>query len=392
LGAKEHYLKGDLRSRWGEIRSDWCWIIDDNPPAYCRLRKTPVVRGSNWSDLDPQDKKLEIATTRILRLREAGLTIGMVGADFLRRRIAPLQQRGRPASEWKNPADIMRLRPGLINNFTILQHDFFMRELFKQEIDPEKREKAFTLPKHIVPLCNNSALSPIIAMMPRCNAHSVEVTWDVPSELNVRQFFDTTVEKPIRDEKKWLVRDTTEQELEFIARRVEEDQLAREAGEYGHTLAEHDEVQEEGLAGEGMLAGEDELAAPGEGVGPSGPAGESSSSEDEGSPFEESTESLPQAEPPTPAGRKRLRKLGEMAERQEVQQPPERRSMRSTTARTDATGASCAVPATGAGSSKTTTTTSAKRPRSPAPPPPPPRPEADFDFSTLSEEEEDEEE
>jgi hypothetical protein len=208
-GAKNQYLKGDLRPRWGEIRSEWCWIVDEDPPSFCEVRKTPAARVTHWGDLDPADKKLEIAVTRIWRLREAGLTIGMVGADFLRRRIAPLQQRGRPASDYKNPADIMRLRPGLVNNFTILQHDFIMHELFKRETDPEKIDKAFKLPKHIVPLRNNSALSAIIAVMPHCNAHSVEATWDVPPEEDVRRFFDTTVERPVREEK-WLVRDTTE--------------------------------------------------------------------------------------------------------------------------------------------------------------------------------------
>jgi hypothetical protein len=44
-----------------------------------------VVRGKDWSDLDPQDKKLTIAITRIHRLKVAGLTIEMVGADFPRR-------------------------------------------------------------------------------------------------------------------------------------------------------------------------------------------------------------------------------------------------------------------------------------------------------------------
>jgi hypothetical protein len=157
----------------------------------------------------------------------------------------------------------MRLRPGLVNNFTILQHDFIMHELFKRETDPEKIDKAFKLPKHIVPLCNNSALSAIIAAMPHCNAHSVKATWDVPPEEDVRRFFDTTVERPVKEEK-WLVRDTTEAELEFIARRVEEDRLAREAGEYGYTLAELDKAQEEeSLAEQGMLAGEGELVAPG---------------------------------------------------------------------------------------------------------------------------------
>lgn len=47
--------------------------------------------------LDPEDEKLTIAVTRIHRLRAAGLTIEMVGADFLRRRIAPLQNKLREA-------------------------------------------------------------------------------------------------------------------------------------------------------------------------------------------------------------------------------------------------------------------------------------------------------
>ena len=63
---------------------------------------------------------MRIAVTRILRLRLAGLTIGAVGADFLCRRITPLQERGRPTWEFKNAADIMRLRPGLNYNFTAL--------------------------------------------------------------------------------------------------------------------------------------------------------------------------------------------------------------------------------------------------------------------------------
>jgi hypothetical protein len=79
-----------------------------------------VVRGSDWSDLAAEDERLTIATTRILRLKAAGLTMEMIAFDFLRRRIAPLQSRGRPAWEYRNAADIMRLRPGLNNNLTAM--------------------------------------------------------------------------------------------------------------------------------------------------------------------------------------------------------------------------------------------------------------------------------
>ena len=91
----------------------------------------------------PEDDRLKIAITRILCLRLAGLTVGAVSADFLRRCIAPLQERRRPAWEFKNAADIMRLRPGLNFNFTVLELNAMLQELFKY--DPQ-HPKVFRLP------------------------------------------------------------------------------------------------------------------------------------------------------------------------------------------------------------------------------------------------------
>ena len=96
-GKKEAYLEGELCSKWDEWRADWCWIVEENPQPFTARRQTPIVRGNNWSNVAPEDDRLKIAVTRILRLRLAGLSVGAVGADFLRRRIAPLQERRRPA-------------------------------------------------------------------------------------------------------------------------------------------------------------------------------------------------------------------------------------------------------------------------------------------------------
>ena len=120
------------------------------------------------------DDRLRIVITRILCLRLAGLT---VGADFLRRCTAPLQERGRPAWEFKNSADIMRLRPGLNYNFTVLELDAMLLELFKR--DPQH---PFTLPRGVVPLCNNSSLDRIRAMMPLCDSHGIVPTWQEPAD------------------------------------------------------------------------------------------------------------------------------------------------------------------------------------------------------------------
>ena len=88
-GKKETYLEGEFRGKWEEWRADWCWIDEENPQPFTTRRQTPVARGSDWSDVAPEDDRLKIAVTRILRLRLVGLTVGAVGADFLRRRIAP---------------------------------------------------------------------------------------------------------------------------------------------------------------------------------------------------------------------------------------------------------------------------------------------------------------
>ena len=97
--------------------------MEENPPEFCRdVRWEPLLRGVDWSDLDPSDQKFLIATTRIRCLTEARLTLEMIAADFIRRRIAQLHNKGRSAWDFRNAADIMRLRTGLKHNFTMLGH------------------------------------------------------------------------------------------------------------------------------------------------------------------------------------------------------------------------------------------------------------------------------
>ena len=312
----------------------------------------------------PEDERLKIAITRILRLRLAGLTVGAVGADFLRRRIAPLQERGRPAWEFKNSADIMRLRPGLNYNFTILELDAMLLELFKR--DPQH---PFTLARGVVPLCNNSSLDRIRAMMPLCDSHGIVPTWQEPADDIVQAFLDNLEEVSVRaNEQKSLTRDTTDEELQRIATRAEEVAAVAAAGVFGFTVEEAEAAEAANLAERAEFIGEEE------------PAGEEEP---------EPSESLPQAEPPAPP-RRRLRRGGDAAGRQPGQQPPSR-ATRSTAASHVAAGAPHAAAATGAGSFRVTATTPAKRARDPTPPPRRTRGEPDFDLSTLSSDEEEEE-
>ena len=331
----------------------------------------------------PEDDRLKIAVTRILRLRLAGLTVGAVGADFLRRRIAPLQERRRPAWEFQNSADIMRLRPGLNFNFTMLELDAMLLELFKR--DPQH---PFMLPRSVIPLCNNSSLDRIRAMMPLCDSHGIVPTWQEPADDVVRDFFDGLVEVPVRsDKQKSLTRDTTDAEMQRIATRREDAAAAAAAGEFGFTVEEAEAAEAASLAEREELAGEGELVGP-EAESSEPAEGASDSLKIDSSSFSPS-DSSPQAEPPAPP-RRRLRKAGDVAGRQTSQQPP-CRATRSTAASTVAAGAPHAAAATGAGSSRSTATAPAKRTREPTPPPRRTGGEPDFDLSALSSDEEEEE-
>ena len=98
-------------------------------------------------------------------------------------------------------------------------------------------------------MCNNSRRSEIITMMPDCNAHGPVPSWEEPKDEDVQQFFDTLIEVYVNaDAERWLIMDTTQAELDYIATRAREAQLAMEAGSAGGvedkaaTVAEEEEL------------------------------------------------------------------------------------------------------------------------------------------------------
>ena len=125
----------------------------------------------------------------------AELTLEMVGVDFLHRRIAPLHNKGRPAWDFRNTDDIMRLRPGLKHNFTVMAHAHHSKRLFQLDMfvngkvertgRAAKAGKAikgplFWLSPGVFPLSNNMYQAAILEMMPVFNAHGLNPSWAEP--------------------------------------------------------------------------------------------------------------------------------------------------------------------------------------------------------------------
>ena len=69
-------------------------------------------------------------------------------------------------------------------------------------------------------------------MMLEFNAHDLVPNWAESPEDQVQEFFDTLEEKYIREEPR-LIQDTTQAELDYIAARAAEAELAKEAGSAG---------------------------------------------------------------------------------------------------------------------------------------------------------------
>ena len=175
----------------------------------------------------------------------ARLTLEMIGADFIRRRITPLHNKGRPAWDFRNAADIMRLRTGLKHNLTVMGHSWYCRRLFQLEEYAENKVRStgkatksgkvvkgplFGLPSGVVPLSNNSWQAEILAMMPPFNTHGLDPAWVEPPAHEVEEFFTNLVEELDHEEPR-LIQDTTQEELNYIVTRVMEAEHARLADE-----------------------------------------------------------------------------------------------------------------------------------------------------------------
>ena len=173
-GRSTDYLRTAYKSKWDEWRGSWCFVHVYpvlslyNDPAYAAIAR------DSWKELDPRDKDLELAVERIRALREFGLTGNMVAADYLWRRLAPLQRRSHPAWAYAGHGDPTRLWPGEEYNLYPEQHEVLMRQLF----GPGNAEE---LPERVIPLCRNSKRDALLELLPACNARGVEESWVAPA-------------------------------------------------------------------------------------------------------------------------------------------------------------------------------------------------------------------
>jgi hypothetical protein len=107
--------------------------------------------------------ELDPVLVRVKTLVRGGLTSMMVVGDFLRRCIAPLQQRSRMAFMFTGSNECCRIVCGLGTNLTSAELEASIRVMTSEVYTPE----SLVLPREIKTLCEDQAMrSVVLALMP----------------------------------------------------------------------------------------------------------------------------------------------------------------------------------------------------------------------------------
>lgn len=103
MGLAEKYIEAEWKIKWDEWGQKWSYVSISIEHLSFRISAEPAAHNETWPDKDACDGDPAPTVERIKLLRERGLTMQMVAADFPQWHLAPLQARARPA--WNYSGD-----------------------------------------------------------------------------------------------------------------------------------------------------------------------------------------------------------------------------------------------------------------------------------------------
>jgi hypothetical protein len=162
-GMAGAYIAAFSSSKWEDWREGWV-IVADEPHDRLELPSgAPQSDRNTWKVRPTIPAELDPVLNRIKKLARSGLTSMMVLGDFLKRRIAPLQQRTRMAYVYTGLNDCCRIARGPGGDFTRAELEAAVRAMTGEVFIPE----SLVLPSGVKPLCEDQALrSSVLASMP----------------------------------------------------------------------------------------------------------------------------------------------------------------------------------------------------------------------------------
>jgi hypothetical protein len=166
-GVADQYISQTLRNKWEDWRQSWCYIeVDPHPKLLLPTGLAKPIR-EVWEDEPAADGRMQEVLSRITGLGAQGLTATMVVGDYLRRRLAPLRERGRPAWIWTGITDHGRTAAGPGSDYTPDTVYQILKILLGSKVGTS------ALPRADLALCVNSLRDEIRRTLPEFDARGI---------------------------------------------------------------------------------------------------------------------------------------------------------------------------------------------------------------------------
>jgi hypothetical protein len=162
-GTASSYISVFSSAKWEDWPDGWVITKADANERLELSTERPLSDRSTWKAKPSLPAGLDPVLNRIKELARGGLMSMMVLGDFLRRRIAPLQQRSRMACMYTGPSDCCRIARGPSSDFTRAELEVVLRGMTGKAFSLE----SLVISSGIKALCENQALRlAVLASMP----------------------------------------------------------------------------------------------------------------------------------------------------------------------------------------------------------------------------------
>ena len=157
---------GLLAEKWEDWRKEWVIATTEANERLAMPTEGPASDRQSWRAKPSLPPVFDPVLNKIKTLVKGGLTSLHVLGDYLKRRIAPLKRRPRPAWSFTGPQDCSRTHRGEDSDLTQEGLEVLVRAVTGEIIIPEH----LILPQGVVPLCEDSRLrNAVLATLPTLN-------------------------------------------------------------------------------------------------------------------------------------------------------------------------------------------------------------------------------
>jgi hypothetical protein len=157
------YISAFSSAKWEDWRDDWVIAMTDANDRLELPTEGPLLNRSSWKARPSLPVELDPVLDLVKTLARGGLMSMMVLGNFLRCRIAPLQQRSRLACMFTGVNDCSRIVRGVSSNLSSAELEVLIRVMTGKAYIRE----SLMLPRGIRALCEDQVMrTAVLASLP----------------------------------------------------------------------------------------------------------------------------------------------------------------------------------------------------------------------------------